>query len=428
MTSDAAGPPNGSSTSPDASARQGYDETSRKRRTTRHLLLSLAAVVIFGGAITVLAISDQEGAPPNPGRGSSTSASPSPSPTLGWVQPTILIQASGDAGSAVNLLTALSVEADPKAIMITLAPDLMVSAPGVDSESIRTTVSSIDTLRAPSAVSATLGVRIDGSWRLDRKALSGLVDAGGGLSVTLTEAVRVRDGSGEVALNLKTGVNSLTGAQAAWYAVGKINGESPVDQTERALVVFSDSLAALPNSVTAIRETLTSLGALAPTTIGAQALAEYLVEYRNAMNSGRRETFPIPTTSVALGPTQYEWVDFNRATPKLRKTLPLALWNTSDGSPPRVLVTNGTERPGLIGSTRISIENLGYIFVDGRGTKAETDAKSAIAVRGEEPWGLDVAKSLDLRAKSVSNAPNGLPPEGRRWAYVDVQLQENYEP
>ena len=403
-------------------------ESDRRRRTARHLLLSLAAVVIFGGAITALAVSNQDDAGPVPSPSSSSSASPSPSPTLAAQQPTILIQASGDAGASVNLLTALSVQQDPTAIMITLPPDLMVSAPGVDSESIRTTVSSIDTLRAPSAVSATLGVRIDGSWRLDRKALAGLVDAAGGVSVTLTDPVKVRDGSGDVVLNLRAGVTDLTGAQAAWYAVGEVKGEDQTDQTERGLLVFSKSLSALPNSVTNIRETLTSLGALAPTTIGAQALAEYLADYRNAMNEDRIDAFAIPTTSVALGLTVYEWVNFNAATPALRESLPLALWDTAAGSPPRVLVTSGTGQPGLIGSTRVAIEGLGYIFVDGRGTKVKSADTSQVEVRGEEPWGQNVATALGLEPESVTNEPLSEPPQGRPWADVDVELQSDYRP
>lgn len=401
------------------------DEHARRRRTTRHLMFSAMAVAMFGGAIGALYWSDGETPQPSP----TVSVSPSPTPTVAAVQPTVLIQASGDSGAEVNLLTALSPEADSRAILISLQPDLMVSAPGTDSESIRTTVSSIDTLRAPSAVSATLGVRVDGSWRLDRKALAGLVDAAGGMTVRSKRVVRIRDGAGEVVLRIRRGDNDLTGAEASWYAVGSANRQSEAAARARGLQVFEHSLAALPNDVTKVRDTLTALGALAPTTIGAQALAEYLVDLGLALRSGDSVSFPVPTTATPIGQTNYQWVDFNRATPKFRRTLPLAQWSTTTGLPPRVLVTSGTHQPGWIGSTRVPIEGLGYVFVDGRGTLIKKAKKTSITVRGIQPWGTNVSAALDLPEDSVGAVAEATtPPSGRPWSDVDVALQADYVP
>lgn len=400
-------------------------EHTRRRRTTRHLMLSVMAVLIFGGAIGALYWTDGESAPTVP----AATPSPSPTPTVAVVQPTVLIQASGDSGAEATLLTSLSPGESPQAILISLQPDLMVSAPGADSESVRTTVSSIDTLRAPSAVSATLGVRVDGSWRLDRKALAGLVDAAGGMTVRNKRVIRVRDGSGDVVLRIKSGRNQLTGAEASWYAVGQVNGQSESGAMARGLEVFKHSLGELPDDVTQVRETLTALGALAPTTIGAQALAEYLVDLGKALRSGNAVAYPVPTSSISIGESNYHWVDFNRATPKLRKTLPLAQWNTATGLPPRVLVTSGTQQPGLIGSTRVPIERLGYVFVDGRGTATNKTTKSTITVRGIQPWGQTLATALDLPEDSVGAVAGvSTPPSGRPWADVDVALQSDYTP
>lgn len=405
------------------------DEHARRRRTARHLMLSVMAVAMFAGAIGALYWSDGGSSQPDSSASASASASASPSPTVAALQPTVLIQANGDSGAEVNVLTALSPDAESQAILISLPPDLMVSAPGAGSESVRATVSSIDTLRAPSAVSATLGVRVDGSWRLDRKAFAGLIDAAGGYTVKSKKRIRIRDGSGEVVLRIRLGKNALTGAEASWYAVGEVKGQSEAAARARGLKVFEHSLTELPNDVTEVRDTLTALGALAPTTIGAQTLAEYLVNLGEALRDGTTISFPVPTTKFPIGQTNYQWVNFNRATPKFRKTLPLALWNTSPGLPPRVLVMSGTGVPGWIGSTRATIEGLGYVFVDGRGTPVKQEAESSITVRGIQSRGTDLDVALGLPPESVGAvASETTAPEGKPWADIDVVLQSDYGP
>lgn len=388
-------------------------------------MLTVMALAMFGGAIGALYWSGGESPPPSP----SASGSPSPTPTVAAVQPTVLIQANGDAGAEVNLLTALTPDATSQAVLIWLQPDLMVLAPGAASESVRATVSSIDTLRAPSAVSATLGVRVDGSWRIDRKALAGLVDAADGYTVRSKKRILVREGSGDVVVRIKPGKNELTGAEASWYAVGDVRGQSESDARARGLAVMEHSLGELPSDVTKVRDTLTALGALAPTTIGAQTLAEYLVDLGVALRAGKTISFPVPTTVIPIGETNYQWVNFNRATPKFRKTLPLAQWNTNPGRPPRILVMSGTGRPGWIGSTKVAIEGLGYVFVDGRGTPVKKDGETSISVRGIQPWGVALAAALELPAGSVGNVVDGTAPSaGRPWAEVDVVLQADYVP
>jgi hypothetical protein len=405
------------------------DESARRRRTSQHLIFSIMAVLMFGSALGALYWTGGDSPTPLPTTSASPSPTPTPTPTVATVQPTVLIQANSDSGAEVNLLTALSVGDASRAIVVSLQPDLMVSAPGVGSESIRTTVSSIDTLRAPAAVSATLGVRVDGSWRLDRKALAGLVDAAGGMTVRNRKVIRVRDASGDVVLRVRSGKRELTGAEASWYAVGQVKGQSESEAMARGLAVFEHSLGELPDDTTKVRETLTSLGALAPTTIGAQALAEYLVDLGEALRSGSIVSYPVPTTSISIGESNYHWVDFNKATPKFRKTLPWAQWNTAAGLPPRVLVRSGTGQPGWIGSTRVAVEGLGYVFVDGRGTPSEASATSSVTVRGIQPWGQSLALALGLPEDSVGAVADvTTPPTGQPWADVDVVLQSDYVP
>lgn len=398
-------------------------ESLRKRRTKRHLFLSLAAIVIFGSSFAALyyQTQDEPEPPPTPTR------SPSASPTVADVQPTILVQATGDEGATANMLTGVGAGPEPRAILISMPGDLILNG-ATPGSSLYMPLADIDTRSVGPIMSATLGVRIDGSWNMDRKAYAGLIDSIGGVSVTVPQRTRVRDGSGQVVLALPPGRSQLTGADGSWYAVGTINDETPSAAEARAALVFNEVLQGLPTNTTAVRETLTSLGALAPATIPTQDLADYLVQLTTAMRTGETDAFRLPTTTIPIGRDKFEWTDFAQATPLLRRSLPLAQWSTQDGNPPRVLVMNGTARPGYIGSTRAAIAGLGFLFVDGRGTPTSARSQSEVQVRGVQPWGKQVAAALDLPDSAITSQPVREQPDGPPWANVDVTLGQDYSP
>lgn len=433
-------------------------EQHRLRRTTRHLILSIGAVAVFGLALLALYVLMPRSPEPTP-------PSPSPTPTTPVPQPqqqTVLIQATTAAGALGNVLTAISDDAQPQAVLLAVPADLVVSAPGVPAQPLAQTVTSLDTLRSATSVAATLGVRVDATWRLDRKALAGLVDSVAGITVTVAERARVRDAEGEVVLVLRRGRQRLTGTAASWYAVGQVAGQTDLAATARFEHVLLRTLARLPDSDLAIRESLTALGALAPSTIGTQDLATYLHGLSGAVRRGWLLRGTIPSTQIRLGtdafpdpdsgagadpdtdtdagpdtdtggspdrvvlPIDYRWTQYAEATPLIRRTLPAALWQASEQGPPRVLVTAPNSAPGWLGHADRVLSDADFVFVDGRGTPHRSPPGSRITVRGPAQWGRDVATALGIptdRVRQVASATEGPP-----WADVAVSLGRRWTP
>lgn len=403
--------------------KNGDPEAERRRRTTRHLRVSLAAVLLFGLAIVGLYWAANANAPrPGPAPSPTATATGSPPPSA---SPTLLIQVTGTDGAVGNVMT--GVTSETKSAVTWLPSNLMVSASGMGSRLLRDAQSTFDPRLPESVVAATLGVRVDGAWRIDRKALAGLIDSVGGVTVTVDGRMKVVDASDTVVLSLAPGKRSLSGSAASWYAVGDVPGETDAQASARFQLVFLQTLAKIPNSPVQVRDTLTAMGALARSTIGTQDLAEYLVSLSNSLRLGRAAVFEIPTTATKLRSQTLRWVRYEAATPLLRKALPRAQWRVGGAVPPRVLVMSGLGRPGVIASTRTRLETAGYVFVDGRGTPAPRRAETLVQGRGVGLWAAGAAELLGLPSKSVEISPGG-PVSGEPWADVDVVLGDNYAP
>lgn len=405
-------------------------ERERLRRTTRHRRLVIGAAAMFAVALVGLSVFvPREGDPPGP----TPTASPTGSPTPTLTQRTVLIQATTDAGARGNMLTGYGSGMVPAGVLVSMPADLVVAAPRSDPEPLLRTVDSFDTLRPAAAVAATLGVRVDAAWRLDRKALAGLVDAVGGITVNLPEVLRLRGDDGAVVLRLPAGVQHLSGTQASWYAVGVVPRQSDVEPAERFQQVVVGTFAQLPQSVLAVRELLTSLGALAPSTIPTQELAEYLYDLAATVRSGGYRHTIVPATLIDVtGPNAarpgYRWVDYARATPLLRRWLPQAQWRPDADGGPRVLVVAPARRPGWIGAADRTLTAAGEIVIDGRGTAHANPPRTRILVRGDRDWGIEVARSLGIPPAQVQQELEPSTPTSQPWAQVDVILGQDYVP
>lgn len=402
-------------------------ERRRLRRTGRHLVFTVAAVALFGLAFLGVYLWSQGREPP-PGPG----PSPSPSPTVVSDNLTVLIQAATRDGAMGNMLTA--VQPDPQrarnlAVLLSMPHNLVVAAPGAEEQELATTIGSLDTLRPTAAVAATLGVHIDASWRLDRKAMAGLVDSVNSVTVNVTERLRIRDEDGQLVVTLRPGTQRLSGTIASWYAVGDVIGGTDSEQAERFADVLTKTLARLPDDDLAIRESLTALGTLAPSTIATQDLASYLAELAASIRQEAVTSATLPTTQFLAGPVALRWTDFTEATPLLRDMLPDSLWLAGTDGPPRVLVRVPPQRPGWTGYVRSVLAGAGFVFVDGRGMP-DPQPRTTLLVRGDPVWALQLEKLLAIprRATTVVAAPTVPPPRGLPWADADLTLGPDYVP
>lgn len=402
-------------------------EQHRLRRTTRHLILSVGAVGLFALAFVgiYLTTSGQDDPPaPSPSPSQSVPVPPPPAD-----RETLLLQATTAAGAVGSMLTAVapadSPGSPPPATILPLPADLIVSAPGVAPQPVRRTVASLDTLRPATTVAATLGVRVDASWRLDRKALAGLVDSVGGLPLTVPAPIRLRDEEGLTVLRLKAGRTRLSGTDASWFAVGSVRDDTPEAASERFITVLMATLRRLPTTDVEIRESLTALGALAPSSIGTQELAQYLLELSSIVRADDAVVAELPVAQISFGGTSAAWLRYERATPRLRKLLPFAQWQAGRDGPARVLVTAPAGGASALATARTAITDAGLVFVDGRATPAPTARRTRIVGRGDALLVRQVALALGTPSARVEVVP-ALPLRGSPWANADVALATGY--
>jgi hypothetical protein len=403
-------------------------EEHRLRRTSRHLILSLGAVIGFAVAFAAIYwwAGSNQSPPPEP---TPTAVSPSAStPPVTTSPETMLLQATTPEGAVGNIVTALTsddTDTDAVATLLPLRNDLIVSSPQSPPAPLQLTETGLDTLRPAAATAATLGVRIDAYWRMDRKALAGLVDSVGGFPVTISERLRIRDEAGLVALRLRPGKQRLTGTDASWYALGDVRGQSAVQAGDRFTAVVTKTLIRLPASDIEIREALTALGALAPSSIGTQDLATYLLDVSVALRAERSQSVTLPVTELAFGDTSVAWLDYSGATPLLRRSVPYALWQQGVDGPARVLVSAPADGSDVLAMVRTDLTDQNLVFVDGRGTPAPSRARTTILGRGDALATRMVAVALadpDAQSEVVPAEPL----RGQPWADVDVVLGTDY--
>ena len=120
---------------------------------------------------------------------------PSPTPSAEPVQQeTLLVQVTLERSRAASLLIATGGDPD-QAVLLDLPQDMLL----VDGQNYTPLLDanlSLNPRLTTQATQNTLGVRVDGGWRMERKALAGLVDSVGTVSVTVDAPTVFRGHSG----------------------------------------------------------------------------------------------------------------------------------------------------------------------------------------------------------------------------------------
>jgi len=258
--------------------------------TRRVALVAVGALVIVLG-FGAVALVRSEGAP---------APDPSPGPESGVR--TLLIQVLDDQGYARgNVVIGVDTDGVDSDIGeagtdLLVIPDSLLVSQGDDSVTLGTTSQSSDTLAGVTAVEDALRVRIDAGLTLSRLAFAGLVDGVGGVWVELDRPVLLPAiGTGERRRVLGPGQVSLDGIAAADFAVLRLPGEAEAERNDRLLEVLGKALAKLPITEEQIRQVLTSLGSLAPSTVPTEELSPLLLTVRTDSTRGllRMEVLPV---------------------------------------------------------------------------------------------------------------------------------------
>ena len=393
-------------------------EILRRRRTAQLVGVSVAIALVFVVALVVLQFST-DAAPPDP-EGSPTPSTSADSEPLQTLMIRVIDESDENARVAGNMLTGVGSVVGASAVVVPLPQNLVVSSSEVSPRPLQRPGAgprgSTDT------VSVTLGVRVDASWNMERKALAGLVDGVNGVLIDVPKRTVVRSNNGGVVDRFSKGRQRMSGTAASWYAVGQVRGESAQSAMMRFEAVMLTTLSELPQREADIRQTLTALGALSPSTVPSEELSGYLLELSGqaAVDNYRRLSLPVKQIG------DFAWTYYPDATPLLQKEMPQEQWIVGEALPPRVLITAPSRPPGLILSTRNPLAITNYEWVDGRAVQVTERNRSRIRVNGPSEWGVSVAQALGLSRDAVKVMENEA--EREPLADVEVILGSDYQP
>jgi LCP family protein required for cell wall assembly len=300
---------------------------------------------------------------------------------------------------------------------------LIVDVPGQGSTSLSDALLSGPTAPA-AAIENALQVRIDGTWQLDPASLAALVDAEGGVDVTLTSDVLPADGSSD--LNLGAGTTHINGAQADQLAVRLGDQEPEVSRLARQQILLEAILAKLPSAPSAVTALLQNANVSGGVTVA--SLSSVLADIRDDIASSQAASTVVPTNEIdsGSGPAAYG-LDETAAATMVAQRLAGASLPVPPGGRAHVLVQNGVGTPGLGEAARAVLVSRGYIFRTGGNATRFTDGPSVVLIPDATPQsralGTRMTQLLGLPATAVQLDGNPT-----TIADVIVILGSDYQP
>ncbi len=331
--------------------------------------------------------------------GSSASPAPSPAPTPVPLQRTLLLQVRGPADAPNSVVVGVGGARDQ--VEFVYAPaGLLLDVPASGPTTLSEAAVLPDTRAALAAISALTGVRIDGSFVLDRLAFAGLVDSVNGVPVVVKRPMLINDDKGEFVMVIPEGARTLSGPEAAYYVMYL----GPYEKESARIARFSDVLekviAALPEDPVRMGQILTSLGSLARSTIPNDALIERLEAARTEVRTGEQRSRDLPVDGIGPSPQRIFTLRLARSAALMRRMLPEAVIPAGDADPIRVIVRTGTPNPDLAARARDALVDTGVDVI----------ADGAASDRGRLP------------ARTVIDVPPGVPQLRDRAAEIGTAL------
>ncbi|MDP9222030.1 MAG: LCP family protein [Actinomycetota bacterium] len=252
------------------------------------------------------------------------------------------------------------------------------------------------------AIANALQVRVDGTWVLTPASLAALVDAVGGVDVTLTDDVLPTDGS--VTLNLGVGTSHITGAQAGPLALAIGSQEPEASRLARQQLLLEAILTKLPTDQTQLTAVLQN--AQLAGNIAVPSLATLVGGVRDDVAAQRAVSIVVPTNEIDSGSgTPSYGLDEKAAAAMVADRLALAEFPVPAGGRARILVQNGIGTPGLGDVARADLVPRGYIFRGGGNVAAFGAGTSVVLIPdGTAPsraLGTTIAQLLGLPASAV---------------------------
>jgi hypothetical protein len=288
-----------------------------------------------------------------------------------------------------------------KAQEILLPSRLLVDVPGQGSTQLSAATGSGPSAAAASIENA-LHVRIDGTWVLDPTTLAALVDAEGGVDVTLTNDVLPNDGS--TTLSIGVGQSHINGTQAEQLALAIGSQEPEASRLARQQILVEAILAKLPSGTAQIAALLQSAQLTGALTVG--SLATLLDHARDEIADGQAASTMVPNNEIDSGSgTPSYGLDDAATASMVSSRLAGAALPTPLGGRARILVENGVGTPGLGDDARGVLVAKGYSFRSGGNAASFGTAPSVVLIPDSTPQsralGTAICQLLGLPASAV---------------------------
>ena len=383
----AAGPPSGT-----AAAR-------RRSSPRRPALVAVATLAVTGLVVGAAQVVDEQQA-------ADGVAVPVVAPPE---QQTVLVALRGATGTAaVNALLATGGEVAPAAAVL-LPERVLAEVPGVGRVPLGDAGPLRDDSALPTAVADLLGVDVDGAWTLEAAELARLVDAVGGVTVDVDEAVLQARPDGTSTVVVGAGpAQVLDGERAVRWLVEPGSADATLARLPRFQRVLEAVLADLPTDAEARADVLGGVGR----TVGVDAagLQEVLGDAGAALRRDAWTADVLPVLPVEAGGALPVWrVDADAADLLVASRL---AGSVPDGAvdDARVLVMNGVGTPGLGDRARDRLVPAGFDYAGSRNA-VRADGRqfgyveSQVLVRSAEQsdvrLGQEAARALGLPDSAV---------------------------
>jgi len=407
-----------------AARRRAQEEAAREQSHQTH-----GRLVAFGvAAVVVLALiglfwtwlSRQTPAPDPQPTASPTSTAPT--------QPTLLLQVVDDEGVAVS--DALLSVGGPlgRANVISIPQNTLMDVATGGTLPFGQINRLPDPNGSADALSDAIGVNVNGTLALDPGALSGLVDAVGGITADVDVDVTEERADGTTLIIVPAGPDQvLQGNQAEAYATFLAEGETEEARMARFTQVLRLAVAELPPDATKIETILTQLGASARATVPFSELAEFFLALNADVTADDVAYKNLPVLAIDTGGPPAYRVDAEAAAAMVDELLPEARRTPGPNSKVRVLVQNGVGSPGLNAAARTLLVEAGFTFVNGGNAASFGQAKTNVILADTSKeslqWGAEVVDALGVPESAIKVSE-----DGQSVADVIVVLGEDFTP
>jgi len=318
-------------------------------------------------------------------------------------QRTLLLMVRDEQGLVTNAVLLATSDPSHPAAALMIPPGLLVPTPTWTT--LARTGASTDTLRPSNAVSALLGVRIDGSLILDRLALAAIVDAIGGVPAQVDRPLMVVK-SGQLVVNIPAGSRVLDGLEACDYAMALPTPIAEPDRISRFTSVLRSILRDLPEEPEELGQLVLSLGSLARSTQTNERSVSILRDLSRDSRAGDMDYGLLPTVAVrGAGPVQ---VDLDRAKEIVLSSMPDAVLQPGQSPGIRVILAAAGASPGQVAMALARLEADGRAVIEA-GAAPLPQATTAVMIPDNSPqaraMGVEVAAALGLPEGAVRIEP-----------------------